>query len=120
VTQSALQSQRSDENDDQGGQVVCRGFRRGEVCGLPWRDTDLDTARITVETARVQLGWEAVESPVKSAASDGVVALDADTVAVMKGLRASRWQSGCQWGSTGRTAAWSSRLRTGPRITLAG
>lgn len=85
--------------------VVYRGFRRGEICGLRWRDVDLDTARITVQTARVQLGWEAAESPVKSAASDGVLAIDAGTVAVLKAWRrtqlAERLSMGEQWTDTG-------------------
>jgi integrase len=85
--------------------IVFRGFRRGEVCGLRWRDVDLDTARITVASARVQLGWEAVESPVKSAASDGVLAIDTDTVAVVKAWRrtqlAERLAMGEQWTDTG-------------------
>jgi integrase len=84
---------------------VYRGFRRGEICGLPWRDVDLDTARITVEVARVQLGWEAAESSVKSAASDGVVALDADSVSVVRAWRrvqlAERLAMGEQWTDTG-------------------
>jgi integrase len=62
-------------------------------------------ARITVASARVQLGWEAVESPVKSAASDGVLAIDADTVAVLKAWRrtqlAERLSMGEHWTDTG-------------------
>jgi integrase len=73
--------------------------------GCDWRDVDLETARITVLTERVQLGWEAVESEVKSDASNAAVAIDADTVAVLRAWRraqlAERLSMGEHWTDTG-------------------
>jgi integrase len=85
--------------------IAFRGLRRGEAVGLPWADVDLDAATATVRQQIVQLGWETEEGEPKTASGVRVIALDADTVAVLRGHRArqsaERLQCGSAWVSTG-------------------
>jgi integrase len=68
--------------------VALRGLRRGEACGLRRPDTDLDTATTTVRWQITQLGWEARQGAPKSEAGERHVALDAQTVEVIRAHRA--------------------------------
>jgi len=68
--------------------VGMRGLRRGEACGLQWGDLDLDDgvayiARQLQEDARGRLR----ECPLKTEASRRAVALDPETVIVLRALR---------------------------------
>ena len=65
------------------------GMRRGEALGLRWEDVDLETGRLAVRRALVPSGREVVVSEPKTARGRRVVALDPETVAVLKG-QASR------------------------------
>jgi integrase len=65
--------------------VALRGLRRGEVCGLREDDLNLDNAQLTVRTQRVQIGWDVEDGNPKTDAGHRVVALDAATVAVLRG-----------------------------------
>ncbi|MFD8493878.1 tyrosine-type recombinase/integrase [Amycolatopsis sp. NPDC059657] len=56
--------------------IAYRGLRRGEACGLPWSETNLDTQDITISSALVQLGWKVEFGEPKSEASGRIVALD--------------------------------------------
>lgn len=38
--------------------IAFRGLRRGEACGQPWSETNLDTHSLTVSAQLVQDGWE--------------------------------------------------------------
>lgn len=82
-----------------------RGLRRGELCGLGWADTDLVAGHLTVRRSRVQVGWAVVEDAPKSDAGERTVALDVDTVAVLRehaGRQAlEREQWGAAWQGTG-------------------
>lgn len=64
--------------------IAYRGLRRGEGCGLRWPDLDLPARVATVRWQIVQLGWDTIQGPPKSDAGDRQVALDADTVKVMR------------------------------------
>lgn len=66
------------------------GLRRGELLGLRWGDLDLDAADLQVVQCIVQLGWKAQVSEPKTPSSRRRVALDRQTVEVLRGhLRAS-------------------------------
>jgi integrase len=85
--------------------VTFTGLRRGEVCGLHWDDVDLDARTITVRWQLVQNGWAtAIDTP-KTTDSEGSVALDAETVAVLRTHRTQqareRLAAGPAWIKTG-------------------
>jgi integrase len=65
------------------------GLRRGEVCGLRWGDIDLSNAKLTVNGQFVQYADSTVEwVPTKTDAGLRTVSLDADTVEMLRRLRA--------------------------------
>ncbi|MFD7019657.1 hypothetical protein [Streptomyces sp. NPDC059928] len=43
--------------------IAFRGLRRGEACGQPWSETNLDTHSLTMSSRLVQDGWDAPERP---------------------------------------------------------
>lgn len=64
------------------------GMRRGEVCGLAWRDVDLDAGTITVQRARVTVTRADVrESKPKTATGRRQVDLDNETLAALRAWR---------------------------------
>jgi integrase len=81
------------------------GMRRGELCGLPWTNVDLDAGTIHVTTARVQAGWTVVKGGPKTDAGYRRVLLIAQDVATLKAWRgqqaAERLEWGPQWQDTG-------------------
>ena len=68
--------------------IAYTGLRRGEACGQRRSDTYLDAACIEVANQIVQYGWETGQSKPKTPSSEGIVALDPDTVLVMDAHRA--------------------------------
>lgn len=66
------------------------GMRRGEVCGLRWRDIDLDTARLTVRQQLIVVRSPGAEngglrfSEPKTSHGRRSIDLDPETVAVLK------------------------------------
>ena len=64
--------------------IAFRGLRRGEACGQPWSETNLDTHFLTVSSQLVQDGWEVEASDPKTDSGSRVVAQDDDTVHVLK------------------------------------
>ena len=85
--------------------VAFRGLRRGEAVGLPWVDVDLDGALLTVSQQIVQVGWATEEEAPKTSSGVRSVALDAETVAVLRAQRilqsAERLRCGPAWTDTG-------------------
>jgi integrase len=85
--------------------VAYRGLRRGEACGLHWTDIDLDNAQLTVRWQIAQLGWATVLKAPKTDGSQDIVALDAETVSVLRSHRArrarARLAAGSKWVDTG-------------------
>jgi integrase len=85
--------------------IAFRGLRRGEACGLRRADTDLDTATTSVRWQITQIGWATAQGPPKSDAGERPVALDAQTVAVLRAHRqrhdAERDEAGAAWTQTG-------------------
>ena len=66
--------------------VLATGLRRGELCGLRWRDVDLSTGTVEVAQARV-VAEEVVTGAPKTRAGARVVALDAVTAAALVAWR---------------------------------
>jgi integrase len=66
--------------------VLATGLRRGEVCGLRWRDLDLDAGTLEVVETRV-VAAEVVTGAPKTKAGSRIIALDAGTVAAMLAWR---------------------------------
>ncbi|MFD8594673.1 tyrosine-type recombinase/integrase [Kitasatospora sp. NPDC059646] len=86
--------------------IAFRGLRRGEACGQLWSETNLDDSSLTVTTQLVQDGWEVEESDPKTDGSFRTVALDDDTVAVLRRHRERQRKERNDWGpawkNTGR------------------
>ncbi|MFJ2186408.1 tyrosine-type recombinase/integrase [Kitasatospora sp. NPDC087861] len=79
--------------------IAFRGLRRGEACGQPWSETNLDNSSLTVTAQLVQDGWEVQESDPKTDGSFRTVALDDDTVAVLRRHRERQQKDRDDWGS---------------------
>jgi integrase len=63
------------------------GMRRGELAGLTWRCLDLDGARLSVEQQLIHTRGGSEFGPPKSSRSRRTVALDPETVRVLRGHR---------------------------------
>ena len=59
------------------------GTRRGELCGLRWRDLDLDRATLTIRTGIVDVGGRIIEKDTKTHAARPI-SIDAGTVALLR------------------------------------
>ncbi|MCC5581395.1 site-specific integrase [Microtetraspora sp. AC03309] len=64
--------------------AALRGLRRGELAGLRWVDLSLETAELAVVQQLVHVGGELVPFPPKSAAGRRTVALDPQTVRLLR------------------------------------
>ena len=60
------------------------GMRRGEIAGLPWRNVDLDAARVTVNQQIVSVQYKLIESDLKTPTSRRSIDLDPRTVAELR------------------------------------
>ncbi|MEV0446151.1 site-specific integrase [Streptomyces spectabilis] len=78
--------------------IAFRGLRRGEACGQSWSDLNLKTKRLTVAKQLVQKGWEVYEDAPKTDSGARTIALDADTVAVLKAHRKRQAEERLTWG----------------------
>ena len=83
-----LSSQRDDRLHALWHTLAMTGLRRGEALGLCWEDVDLEAGRLCVRRALVPSGKEVVVSEPKTARGRRVVALDPETVTVLKGQAA--------------------------------
>jgi len=79
--------------------IAFRGLRRGEACAQPWSETNLDDHSLTVSAQLVQDGWEVETSEPKTDSGFRVVALDDDTVNVLKQHREQQDADREEWGS---------------------
>lgn len=76
-----------------------RGLRRGEACGQPWSETNLDRGSLTVTGQLVQDGWDVETSEPKTDSGFRVVALDDDTVGVLMRHRERQEAERAEWGT---------------------
>jgi integrase len=85
--------------------VAHRGLRRGEACGQRWIDTHLDTGSIDVFNQLVQYGWETGQDTPKTDDSAATIALDSDTILILRAHRKrqnfERDAAGIKWAESG-------------------
>jgi integrase len=82
--------------------IALRGLRRGEAAGLRWVDLDLDRRELTVSRQLVHTDAGLIACPPKSAASRRVIALDGETVRLLRRHeQTQRRQLGDAWRETG-------------------
>jgi len=79
--------------------ALLTGMRRSELAGLRWPNVDTEKARLAVvETPQQVVGTCMVVGRPKTAKSRRSVALDADAIAVLKGIRARQKQAALRRG----------------------
>jgi len=85
--------------------LAMTGLRRGEALGLRWEDVDLEAGRISVRRALIPNGAVVVVSEPKTAKGRRSVALDPETVEVLKSQAAQQLddqqRKGDDWNDTG-------------------
>ncbi|WP_177227727.1 tyrosine-type recombinase/integrase [Nonomuraea pusilla] len=64
--------------------IAMRGLRRGEGVGLRWTDVIFEQSRIGIHWQITQLGWDPIQGTPKTDASDREVAVDAETMALLR------------------------------------
>lgn len=60
------------------------GLRRGELCGLKWRDVDLEGGKLTVRRSRAVVGKQVVEGPPKTHQARRTVTFLPETAQVLR------------------------------------
>lgn len=78
--------------------ALTTGLRRGELLGLRWRDIDLEAGRLAVTQTRIAVGYDAQSSAPKTDRSRRSIALDPDTVAVLRSHRKRQVEDRLAWG----------------------
>lgn len=70
--------------------IAFRGLRRGEACGLHWSDTHLNEGTIDIRWQLVLDGWAPKLEDPKTEDSDATVALDTETITVLRAHQAQQ------------------------------
>jgi integrase len=73
------------------------GARRSELCGLRWDDVDFAHGQLAIRRGRVQSDRTVIEGPTKTN-KPRTVALDADTIAMLRQHRTQQLQERMAWG----------------------
>ena len=85
--------------------IALRGLRRGEAAGLRWCDVDLEGGTVTIAQQRIAYGRTVQVGPPKTAASRRTIALDRQTVRILRAHRrrqqAERKAAGGSWQDSG-------------------
>jgi integrase len=74
------------------------GMRRGEVLGLKWEDIDFEAGRLAVRRSLIPLGGDVIVSEPKTARGRRSIALDPETVEVLKTQAARQLAEQEKWG----------------------
>jgi len=77
--------------------LAMTGMRRGEALGLRWEDVDLANAHLSVRRALIPCAREVVVSEPKTARGRRAIALDAETLEVLKGQAARQLDEQAEW-----------------------
>lgn len=81
------------------------GLRRGEACGLRWSDVDLEAGRLVVRQQAQNVHGEIVFSDLKTENAHRSIAMDGETVAMLRAHKArqAQWRLaiGPGWRDTG-------------------
>ena len=64
--------------------LAMTGCRRGEALGLTWRDLDIEGGRVAIRRALVPIDGKLCETEPKTKRGRRLIALDAETVAVLR------------------------------------
>jgi integrase len=80
--------------------LAMTGCRRGEALGLQWCNIDLENARVTIDKALVEVGEEVQLSEPKSARGRRTIALDPETVGVLRAHHRFQAQERLRCGAT--------------------
>jgi len=64
--------------------LAMTGCRRGEALGLTWRDLDIENGRVAIVRALVPIAGKLVETEPKTKRGRRLIALDGETVAVLR------------------------------------
>jgi integrase len=64
--------------------LAMTGCRRGEALGLTWRDLDIEGSRVAIKRALVPVDGKLVETEPKTTRGRRLIALDLETVAVLR------------------------------------
>ena len=92
--------------------LLFTGMRRGELCGLEWKDIDFERAVITVRRSSLYLPGKGIfEDETKNATSERCMKVSADVVTMLKAWRAEQSKQhlrmGDQWQDSDRLfTAW--------------
>ncbi|MFF4779486.1 tyrosine recombinase XerC [Microtetraspora fusca] len=85
--------------------IALRGLRRGEAVGLRWKDVDLKAGTAGVHWQITQLSWQPIQGRPKTEASDRTIALDEETIQVLRAHRkrqaAEQLAAGKDWTDSG-------------------
>ena len=92
--------------------LAMTGCRRGEALGLTWRDLDIEEGRVAIVRALVPINGRLCETEPKTKRGRRLIALDAETVAVLESRPPDSWPSSRHWAMAGSTAGGCSPRRT--------
>jgi integrase len=85
--------------------IALRGLRRGEAAGLRWIDLDLGQRVVMIEQQRIAYGRTVASGPPKTRASRRTIALDRNTVRLLRAhlrrQRAEAKAAGSAWSNSG-------------------
>ena len=88
------------------------GCRRGEALGLTWRDLDIEGGRVAIRRALVPVDGKLVETEPKTKRGRRLIALDAETVAVLRHRLPLSLPNSRSSATTGSTAGGCSPRQT--------
>jgi integrase/predicted RNA-binding Zn-ribbon protein involved in translation (DUF1610 family) len=93
-----LESTRNDRLHPLWRVLAMTGMRRGEVLGLKWEDIDFEAGWLSVRRSLIPLGGEVIVSEPKTARGRRSLALDVETVEVLKAQAAHQLVEQQQFG----------------------